>query len=98
MTRTSAKSQIISRRVTRYETPDGHLHDTLTAARKHQVKRELFDTLRVLLIAPPYESDLEISYICNALLEKPGEIATLLRQFMQLEQIKVSKPKGVKPA
>lgn len=92
MTRSSkarTPSPILSRRVTRYETPDGTLHDTLTAARKHQIRRELLAILQYdgQLIARGVDLDATVELLCG----NAAELSQLLRRFMQLEQITVSK-------
>lgn len=92
----SRQARIISRRVTRYETPDGRQHDTLTAARRHQIKCDLHDVIK-------HDEHLALKevdtlYVVDLLCDNAAELSQLLRRFMQLEQIKVSKPEGVKLA
>lgn len=83
---------ITSRRVTRYETLDGQLHDTMQQARTHAIKLELRAILETVL-----ESDVEIEYIADALCKQPDRIATLLRRYHQLTKLTVSKPQPAEP-
>lgn len=94
MTQPAPTSKITSRRITEYETVDGKRHSTRQSARIHTIKLELRGILRELLTAPPYESQLEIEYVADALLENPKQIATLLQRYNQLQQLTISKPES----
>lgn len=89
---------ITSRRITRYETLDGLLHDTMQQARTHALKLELCAILETAFTAPMYESTGGIEYITNALCEHPDKIATLLRRYYQLTKLIISKPSPAEPA
>ena len=89
---------ITSRLITRYETLDGLLHDTMQQARTHALKLELCAILETVLTAPMCESPGEIEYITNALCKQPDRIATLLRRYHQLTKLTISKPSPAEPA
>lgn len=92
----SARGVILSRRITHYETQDGKLHATLTDARKHQIKlniRACIEHNEHLQVC-----DVDLGEVIELLCDNASELSTLLRQFMQLSQVQVSKPSPAEPA
>ena len=82
--------RIKSRRVTRYETPDGKLHDTLWQARRHEIKLALHELIKHDEHLAVREVD--TLYVVDLLVDNAAELAPLLRRVDILDKTQISKP------
>ena len=90
-----ARLPIETIRQTRYRTEDGHVHDTLHAARRHITELALGELLSQWMNFASYDEpliDVTMKEVCDFMLTHAAELSQLLRDWHNLTQTQVKKP------